>query len=106
MTAAQTLILVLALLAANLPFATQRIFFFGPKPNQNAEHSDKSLAWRFAELIVLYFLVGAMATLFESSAYGNIYPQGWQLYAITACLFIVFAYPGFVVRYLWRQRKT
>ena len=109
MTAAQTLIVVLALLAANLPFATRRIFFFGPKPVQasgdDSNLGDKSLAWRLLELIVLYLLVGMTALLFESRAYGSAYPQGWQFYAVTACLFIVFAYPGFLMRYLWHQRK-
>ena len=104
MTAAQTLILVLALVAANLPFASRRIFFFGPQPG-TAAGQDKSLAWRLAELIVLYLIVGAVAALFESRAYGSVYPQGWQFYAVTACLFAVFAYPGFVLRYLWHRRK-
>ena len=101
MTAAQTLIVILALAVANLPFATRRIFFLGPAP---AAGADKALAWRLAELVVLYLLLGAAAALFESHSYGSIYPQGWQFYAVTACLFIVFAYPGCVVRYLWHRR--
>ena len=104
MTAAQALIVVLALIAANLPFATPRIFFIGPKPALGSGE-DKSLAWRLAELISLYLLVGTIAALFESRAYGGVYPQGWQFYAVTACLFAVFAYPGFVLRYLWHRRK-
>ena len=102
MTAAQILIVVLALIAANLPFATRRIFFVGPRP---AEGADKSLIWRVAELLVLYLLTGTLAALFESRSYGAVYAQGWQFYAITACLFIVLAYPGFVARYLWHKRK-
>jgi Protein of unknown function (DUF2818) len=102
MSAAQILILILALLAANLPFVTRRIFFFGPASSTD---SGKSFAWRLTELIVLYLLVGAVAALFESHDYGELYPRGWQFYAITICLFIVFAYPGFVVRYLWQRRK-
>lgn len=102
MSAAQTLIVVLALTAANLPFATRRIFFIGPLP---AAGADKPLAWRAAELAVLYLLLGSLAAFLESRSYGGVYPQDWQFYAITACLFIVFAYPGFVVRYLWHRRK-
>lgn len=102
MTAAQTLIVVLALAAANLPFATRRIFFIGPVPVAGA---DKSLPWRLVELLVLYLLVGVAAAFFESRGYGGVYPQDWQFYAVTICLFIVFAYPGFVVRYLWQRRK-
>jgi hypothetical protein len=102
MISAQTLIVMLALIAANLPFATQRIFFLGPLP---PNHGDKSLLWRMAELIVLYFLVGAAGAWFELRAHGDIYRQDWQFYAVTASLFLVFAYPGFVVRYLWHRHK-
>ncbi len=103
MTLAQTLIVILALLAANLPFITRRIFFVFPAVNAEA---DKSLGWRLLELIALYLLVGGCAMLLESRSYGGIYPQGWGFYAVTFCLFLVFAYPGFVLRYLWRHRKT
>lgn len=100
MTAAHTLIVVLALAAANLPFATRRIFFVGPAPD-----GDKSFGWRLAELIALYFVVGGIAGWFEARAYGGVYAQDWQFYAITACLFIVFAYPGYAIRYLWHRGK-
>jgi hypothetical protein len=30
--------------------------------------------------------------------------QNWEFYAVTACLFLVFAFPGFTYRYLWRRR--
>lgn len=102
MTAAQILIVALALIAANLPFATRRIFFLGPFP---AGKPDKSLTWRVIELVAMFLLVGAIAAIFESRSYGGVYPQDWQFYAINTCLFIVFAYPGFVVRYLWHRRK-
>ena len=28
----------------------------------------------------------------------------WEFYAITFCLFRVFAYPGLIYRYFWRKR--
>ncbi len=31
-------------------------------------------------------------------------PQGWEFYAITAALFLTFAFPGFVYRYLYRRK--
>jgi NADH:ubiquinone oxidoreductase subunit 2 (subunit N) len=31
-------------------------------------------------------------------------PQGWEFYATTASLFLTFAFPGFVYRYLARRR--
>lgn len=86
----------LALLAANLPFFTERLFGLlplrGPKP----------LGLRLLELVVLYLLVGGFALLLERRA-GQIAPQGWEFYAITGTLFLTFAFPGFVWRYLYRR---
>ena len=76
--------------------------FFGPASAQSGANGDKSLAWRLA---ALYLLLGLVAALFETQAYGELHAQGRQFYAVTTCLFIVFAYPGFVARYLWRRHK-
>ncbi len=62
----------------------------------------KSLWLRLLELIILYFCVGGIAFVLESAA-GNRFPQGWEFYAINACLFLVLAFPGFVYRYLKRD---
>ena len=57
------------------------------------------------ELVLLYFVVLGIARLLESNA-GNAFNQGWQFYAVTVCLFLVLAYPGFVWRYLWQHRRA
>jgi hypothetical protein len=93
-----TLILLLAFVAANLPFLVERIFFI-IKPKTDS----KNVAWRLLELIVLFFVVGGIALLLEGKL-GDIHRQGWEFYAVNAALFVVFAYPGFVYRYLWRRR--
>ena len=93
-----TLLLILAFIAANLPFLVERIFFI-IKPKSG----DKNVAWRLLELIAMYFVVGGIALLLESKA-GDIHDQKWEFYAVNASLFVVFAYPGFVYRYLWRRR--
>ena len=59
---------------------------------------------RLLQLFVLYFLVGALAYALESRI-GNVFAQTWEFYAITACLFIVLAFPGFVFRYLRKRRS-
>jgi hypothetical protein len=41
--------------------------------------------------------------LLEARA-GNVFVQGWQFYAVTFSLFLVFAFPGFTVRYLVKHR--
>ena len=87
-------VIVLAALAANLPFLNERLFgavAFG-KP-------VKSLWLRLLELTLLYFVVLGIAWVLESRI-GNVFSQQWEFYAITACLFLVLAFPGFVYRYL------
>jgi hypothetical protein len=59
---------------------------------------------RLLELFVLYFVVGGLARLLESRI-GNAFPQTWEFYAITACMFVVLAFPGFVLRYLRKRRS-
>ncbi|MEX3930884.1 DUF2818 family protein [Paraburkholderia phymatum] len=98
MSAAGWFVVLLALAGANLPFLNQRLF--GVVPLRAAKKS----AWiRIGELIVLYFIVGALGFLLEARA-GNRFEQGWQFYAITFSLFIVFAFPGFTFQYLVKRR--
>ncbi len=91
-------LIVIGLVAANVPFLTERLFLVFPR-----RHGHKSLGWRLLELLAFYLLVGVVARLLEARA-GSVYPQNWEFYVITLCLFLVFAYPGFVYRYLWRRR--
>lgn len=87
----------LAFVAANLPFLSQRLMLVIPLAG-----GAKSLGWRLAELVVWYFLVGGVGLGLENSI-GQIYPQGWEFYAITGALFLTLAFPGFVFRYLARR---
>ena len=50
----------------------------------------------------MYFVVGGLGLALEQRA-GQIAPQGWEFYAITATLFATLAFPGFVYRYLVRR---
>lgn len=90
------LVILLAVLAANLPFFNERLFAVIAV---SAFARGKPLWTRLIELVALYFAVGAIAFGLESRA-GNSFSQGWEFYAITGCLFIVLSFPGFVVRYL------
>ncbi|MEX3605266.1 MAG: DUF2818 family protein [Burkholderia sp.] len=98
MSAAGWVIVLLALLGANLPFVNQRAFVFIPVGTA----ASKSGWWRIAEMIVLYFVVGVLGFWLESCA-GNRFEQGWQFYAITFSLFVVFAFPGFTFQYLVKR---
>jgi uncharacterized membrane protein YvlD (DUF360 family) len=90
-------LVLLALLAANLPFISQRFMLVYPLA------SLKSLPLRLLELVLWYFIVGALGLALEHRA-GQIAPQGWEFYAITGTLFVTFAFPGFVLRYLLKLR--
>ncbi|VVE10530.1 membrane protein [Pandoraea morbifera] len=100
MSAGGTLVILLALLGANLPFVNQRLFGVIA-----LRRRVKPLWWRLIEMVVAYFVVGALGYLIEAGI-GNVFTQGWEFYAVTASLFVVFAFPGFVYRYLWRHRPA
>ena len=34
---------------------------------------------------------------------GQVAPQSWEFYAVTGCLFLTLAFPGFVYRYLYKR---
>lgn len=86
------------LLAANLPFCNHRWLIVGPRATP-----AKPLVARLGELVLCYFLVGGLALLLERRA-GQVAPQGWEFYVITAALFATLAFPGFVYRYLFRPK--
>ena len=90
-------VLLLAVIAANLPFFNERLLSVIP-----LRRPVKSLWLRLAEMMLLYVLVGGVAYLLEARI-GNVFRQGWEFYAVTACLFLVFAFPGFVYRYLLKR---
>ena len=102
MTAASAFLLfAVAATAANAPFFSHRILFiWAPK----GERRDKHGGWRVLEVVVLYLLTLALAKALEARI-GAVYPQGWEFYAVTVCLFLVLGYPGFVLRYLWKGRR-
>ncbi|ABE45156.1 DUF2818 family protein [Polaromonas sp. JS666] len=97
-TASVWVVVLLALLLANLPFVSNRLF------GVIALKTPKNLAVRLLELLVWYLITGAVGLFLEHRA-GQIAPQGWEFYAITGTLFITFAFPGFTWRYLFKHRS-
>lgn len=91
-------VVLLAFLTANLPFISNRLFLIYPFKTR------KNLAIRLFELVVWYLLVGALGFYLEQRN-GQIAPQGWEFYAITGTLFLTFAFPGFIYRYLFKHRS-
>jgi hypothetical protein len=95
-------VLGLAFVAANLPFLFERVLFV---IRPRSASGQKAFGWRLLEVLLLYFVLGILAAVLEQGAYGSVYPQGWPFYVTTLCLFLVFAFPGFVLRYLWRSKR-
>lgn len=87
----------ISVFAANVPFLSERGLGVWPLGR------SKSLGFRLIELCVCYGLVGALGLLLEARA-GQIAPQTWEFFAITAFLFLTLAFPGFVYRYLLARR--
>ena len=86
--------LIVAIIAANLPWLSERLF--GVISVKNGKKS----AWLcFLEWAILYFLIGFVALGIEKKFTSEIYSQDWEFYATTLCLFIVFALPGFIYRF-------
>ena len=90
------LVVLAALVGANLPFLNERLLAVVPLK------FPKNLAVRLVELVLLYFVVGGLGLLLEQRA-GRIAPQNWEFYAITGALFLTLAFPGFVYRYLMKR---
>lgn len=88
------LLIAAALVAANLPWLTERwFFFFTPK-------GGVKRAWmRLLEWLAMYFLLGGIALGLESKTSGQLHSQDWEFYAVTFCIFLTFALPGFIYRH-------
>jgi len=96
-SAAVWLVLLVAFVAANAPYLSQRVLLVGPKL------AGKSAWWRVLELLVLAVLTLCLGFGLESRL-GQRQIQGWEFYAAGACLFLTLGFPGFVWRYLRRSR--
>ncbi len=99
MTLSVFILLALALAAANSPFFSERLFLVLPMKG-----GSKGFAWRLLEWSVWYCALGGVAYLLEAKM-GAVQHQRWEFYVVTLCLFLVFAYPGFVYRYFWRKHS-
>ena len=97
-----TVLILIFLIAASLPFITQRLFLFW------SQEKGKSTRLRLLELLVFYAICMVIARLFESQFSGDIYPQTWEFYVTTFCFFLVLAAPSVIYRYQWlpAQQKS
>jgi hypothetical protein len=89
-------VILFALVAANLPFVNDRLFIIGPV------RAPKALPWRLLELALMAALALGLGWLIEGRI-GQRAPQNWEFYVSALSLFLTFAFPGFVWRYLRKR---
>lgn len=90
---AVSVVLLAAVIAANLPFVNERLFVLGP------HREVKPVAWRLLELLAYAFAVAALGRVLESKL-GQAAPMRWEFVAVWLAVFLTLAFPGFVWRYL------
>jgi len=90
------LLLGLAVIAANLPWLSERFLFF-----IRPADAQKKFWMRLIEWLLLAVLTGLLAVGLERKATGGIHEQDWEFYAVGLFLFMVFAIPGFIWRHQW-----
>ena len=89
----------LAVVAANLPWLSERWLFVIAR----RDGRPKPFWLRLIEWGLLYGLILSIGFGFEYKASGAVHAQDWEFYTVTLCLFAVSAFPGFVYRYQLRR---
>lgn len=90
-----TTLILLFFIIANLPWLSDRLFCIYPL------NTAKRVWIRLVEMLVFYIVSLLVAIAFELKFSGEIYPQGWEFFTVTFCLFLVLAVPGVIYRYQW-----
>lgn len=90
----------LAALAANLPFWGGRRRFFGVPVFRR----DKVIGWVLLEWLLAFALWMGLALALEHRVQA-VHPKQWEFWVVSLCLFLVMAFPGFTVRYLWQPQR-
>lgn len=88
-------LLLLALVLANAPFISSRFCGFGVDKRQRP-------ILLIVELLLAYLAWVLVGRSIEAH-FGQNAPQAWQFYAVSFCLFLSMAFPGFVWRYLLKK---
>lgn len=88
-------LIVLFLFIANIPWFTERVFLVIPLKK------GKSAFIRLVELVIFYFASLLIAIAAEIQFSGDVFPQQWEFFVTTFCIFLVLSVPGVVYRYQW-----
>lgn len=87
------LLLTVGVVAANLPWISDRLLFVLPLER------GKAVRIRLLEWFLMYGLFLLAGLGLERAVDGGLHRQTWIFYAVTVCIFAVFAAPGVI----WRK---
>jgi hypothetical protein len=90
--------LLLSFVLVNLPWFTQGLFVLIPLK------TVKSNGVRFGELLIYILISLGLMIGLELKATGERYAQDWEFYAVTFFIFVLFAFPGFIYRFIYKTR--
>ena len=104
-SSAVLLLLFIAVVAANYPWLSQKVFFALPAPMAGKPAWMRCLEWLVNFGLVLLFGLGL-----ERKINGVIHTQQWEFFVVGFLFFMVLAMPGFIYhydlsRYLRRYKK-
>ncbi len=91
------LLILVALAAANAAYVSPKFLFF-------KSLKDKHVGWCLLEMVFWYALIGLIGYSLESMI-GNVFQKRWEFFAVSICLFLVAAFPGFTWRFLMKHRN-
>ena len=75
----------LAVIAANLPWLSERWLLIFARPDRRA----KPFWLRLIEWGLLYGLIAGMGFGFEYKTTGTVHAQDWEFYVVTLCLLLI-----------------
>lgn len=105
MTSSTLLLVFFSIIAANLPWLTERFFIVFPPPFGGVKRT-----WmRLLEWLIFACFAVLFAWALEQKITGSTHSQDWEFFAIFLSLFVVFAFPSFIYRHLilpLLQRKS
>lgn len=105
MTSSTLLLVFFSIIAANLPWLTERFFIVFTPPFGGVKRT-----WmRLLEWLIFACFAVLFAWALEQKITGSTHSQDWEFFAIFLSLFVVFAFPSFIYRHLilpLLQRKS
>ena len=90
------LLIIVTVFLANVPWFYGRFLLF-------TRPARKKVWMCLLEWLILYFLAGFLALGVEKKMQGETHAQDWEFYAVTFFVFVVFAFPGFIFKGIFKN---